>query len=155
MFISRNFFGPTVSYLLIHKLQNTMKFKRRHGKLEQGCVQSESHTATDALPPILPACRQPLLPACVFIAWDTVCHPRCFLFRKFVHEPICSWWEAFMNRASTVHRGERKKRKEKKTTVPVPLCPPQILNRLAWHCSQTSAARGQWLTVWAIAQPPT
>jgi hypothetical protein len=27
-----------------------MKFKRRHGELEQGCVLSESYTATDALP---------------------------------------------------------------------------------------------------------
>jgi hypothetical protein len=44
-----------------------MKFKRRHGEFEQGCVLSESYTATDALPPILPACRQPLLLACVFV----------------------------------------------------------------------------------------
>jgi hypothetical protein len=40
-----------------------MKFKRRHGEFEQGYVLSESYTATDALPPILPAYRQPLLPA--------------------------------------------------------------------------------------------
>jgi hypothetical protein len=42
------------------------------------CVLSESYTATDALPPILPACRQPLLPACMFITWDTIHHPRLF-----------------------------------------------------------------------------
>jgi hypothetical protein len=70
-----------------------MKFKRRHGEFEQGCVLSESYTATDALSPILPACRQPLLPACVFVTRHTVRHPRRFFFRK-----ICSWWEAFVNR---------------------------------------------------------
>jgi hypothetical protein len=56
-----------------------MKFKRRHGEFEQGCVLSESYTAPDALPPILPACRQPFLPACVFVTRDV------FFFRK-----ICS-----------------------------------------------------------------
>jgi hypothetical protein len=81
-----------------------MKFKRRHGEFEQGRVLSESYTATDALPPILPACRQPLLPACVFVTRDTVRHPRRFLFGKFVREPICSWWQAFVNRGSTVFR---------------------------------------------------
>jgi hypothetical protein len=55
-----------------------MKFKRRHGEFEQGCVLSESYTATDALPPILPACRQPLLLACVFVTQDTVRYPRRF-----------------------------------------------------------------------------
>jgi hypothetical protein len=55
-----------------------MKFKNRHGKFEQGCVLSESYTATDTLPLILPACPQPLLPACVFVTRDTVRHPRLF-----------------------------------------------------------------------------
>jgi hypothetical protein len=63
-----------------------MKFKRRHGEFEQGCVLSESYIATDALPPILPACRQPLLLACVFITRDTVRHLRGFLFREFVRD---------------------------------------------------------------------
>jgi hypothetical protein len=57
-----------------------MKFKRRHGEFEQGCVLSESYTATNALSLILPACRQPLLPVCVFVTRDTVRHPRHFLF---------------------------------------------------------------------------
>jgi hypothetical protein len=57
-----------------------MKFKRRHGEFEQGCVLSESYTATDALPPILPACRQPLLPACVFVTRDV------FFYGKFVRD---------------------------------------------------------------------
>jgi hypothetical protein len=99
MFENRNFFGPMASYLIIYKKpQNTMKFKRRHGEFEQRCVMSKRYTATDALPPILPACRQPLLPTCVFVTRDSVRHPRRFLFGKFVREPICSWWEAFVNR---------------------------------------------------------
>jgi hypothetical protein len=53
-----------------------MKFKRRHSEFEQGCVLNESYTATDALQPILPACHQPLLPACVFVTRATVRHPR-------------------------------------------------------------------------------
>jgi hypothetical protein len=85
-----------------------MKFKRRHGEFEQGCVLSESYTATDALPPILPACRQPLLPACVFVTRDTVLNLRHFLFGKFVREPICSWREAFVNRGSTVLNNNHK-----------------------------------------------
>jgi hypothetical protein len=67
-----------------------MKFNRRHSEFEQGCVLSESCTATDAPPLILPACRQALLPACVFVTQDTVRQPRHFLFGKFVREPICS-----------------------------------------------------------------
>jgi hypothetical protein len=63
-----------------------MKFKRRHGEFEQEYVLSESYTATDILPPIIPACRQLLLPACVFITRDTVRHLKHFLFRKFVHD---------------------------------------------------------------------
>jgi hypothetical protein len=63
-----------------------MKFKRRRGEFEQGCVLSESYTAIDALPPILPACHQPSLPACVFITRDTVRHPRLFFSGKFVRD---------------------------------------------------------------------
>jgi hypothetical protein len=64
-----------------------MKFKTRRGEFEQGCVLSESYTATDALPPILPACRQPLLPTCVFVTRDTVRHRRFFFFfGKFVRD---------------------------------------------------------------------
>jgi hypothetical protein len=75
---------------ILKKPQDTMKFKRRRGELEQACVLSESYTATDALPPILPACRQPFLLACVFVTRDTVRHPRLFFYGKFVSEPICS-----------------------------------------------------------------
>jgi hypothetical protein len=63
-----------------------MNFNRRHGEFEQGCVLSESYTATDAVPPILPACRQPLLLACVFVTRDTVRHPRRFFIGKFVRD---------------------------------------------------------------------
>jgi hypothetical protein len=66
-----------------------MKFKRRLREFEQGCVLSESYKTTNALPPILPACHQLLLPACVFITRDTVHQPRRFLFGKFVRELIC------------------------------------------------------------------
>jgi hypothetical protein len=84
MFVNRK-------YLIIYKKpQKTIKFKRRHGEFEQGCVLSESYTATDALQPILPACRQPLLPACVFVIRYTVRHPRRFWFGKSVLEQICS-----------------------------------------------------------------
>jgi hypothetical protein len=88
---------------IFKKPQNTMKSKRGHGEFKQRCVLRKSYTATDALPPVLPACRQLLLQACMFVTRDTVCHPRCFLFGKFVCEPICSWWEAFVNRGSTVY----------------------------------------------------
>jgi hypothetical protein len=75
-----------------------MKFKRRHGEFEQGCVLSECYTATDALPPILPAGRQPLLPACMFITRDTVRCQRLFcsenLFvNQFVQDERCSLTE--------------------------------------------------------------
>jgi hypothetical protein len=63
-----------------------MKFKRRQGEFEQRYVPSESYTATDALPPILTACRQLLLPACVFVTRDAVRHPTRFLFGKFVRD---------------------------------------------------------------------
>jgi hypothetical protein len=63
-----------------------MKFKRRHGEFEQGCVLNESYTAADALPLILPACHQLVLPACVFVTRDTVLHLRHFSFRKFVRD---------------------------------------------------------------------
>jgi hypothetical protein len=55
-----------------------MKFKRRNRECGQGYVLNESYTATEALPPILPACRQPLLPACVSVTRDTFRHPRRF-----------------------------------------------------------------------------
>jgi hypothetical protein len=72
-----------------------MKFKRRPGEFEHACVLSESYTATDALPPILPACCW-----LVFVTRDPVRHPRLFFFsenlfvNRFVREPkfhcLCS-----------------------------------------------------------------
>jgi hypothetical protein len=78
-----------------------MKFKRRHGEFDQGCVVSERNTPPDALPPILPAFRQPLLPAYVFVTRDTVLQPRLFLFAmRGVREPRfhCVLYFAFCNR---------------------------------------------------------
>jgi hypothetical protein len=96
-FVTRNVRKPKLLWShgvlfnnILKKPQNTMKFKRRHGEFEQGCVLSESYTATDALLPILPACCQPLLPACMFVTRDTVRYPRLFFSGKFVCEPICS-----------------------------------------------------------------
>jgi hypothetical protein len=60
-----------------------MKFKRRHGEFEQECVLSKSYAESDALPLILPACRQPLLPVCVFLTRDTLRH--FFLENLFVN----------------------------------------------------------------------
>jgi hypothetical protein len=63
---------------------NTIKFKRRHGEFEQGCVLSESYTATGALPPI------PVV-ACLRVRYSRHrSSPERFLFGKFVREPICS-----------------------------------------------------------------
>jgi hypothetical protein len=103
-FFTRNVRKPKLfNNIYIYKPQNTLKFKRGHGEFEQGCVLSESYTATDALPQILPVGGQPLLLACVFITRDIVRHPRRFLFGKFVREPICSWCETFVNRGSTIY----------------------------------------------------
>jgi hypothetical protein len=69
-----------VSYLVIYKkTQNAMKFKRRHGEFEQGCVLSESYTATDALPPILPVVAN----RCCQLACSS---PGRFLFGEFVRD---------------------------------------------------------------------
>jgi len=43
-----------------------------------------------------------VLTACVFVTRDTVCHPRRFVFGKFVRNANCSWSEAFVNRGLTV-----------------------------------------------------
>jgi hypothetical protein len=48
--------------------------------------------------------------------------------------------------------GKTKELGEKPDTVP--LCPPQIPQRLTWMWTQASMVRGQWLTAWAMAQPP-
>jgi hypothetical protein len=96
MFVNRNYF--ILFNNIFKKSQNTIKFKRRHSEFEQGCVLSESYKATDALPPIFPACRQPLLPACMFITRDTVRHPSLFCLEnlfvnRFVHDERRSWTE--------------------------------------------------------------
>ena len=37
-----------------------------------------------------------VLTACVFVTRDTVRHPRCFVFGKFVRKPNCSWTEVWL-----------------------------------------------------------
>lgn len=54
------------------------------------CLGWGSCTAINTLLQVLPACQPMLSPACGFIDWDTICHPRHFIFRKFVHELIFS-----------------------------------------------------------------
>jgi hypothetical protein len=56
-------------------------------------VLSESYTATDVLLPILPACHQLLLPACVFVTQDTVHHLKLFWWGKFVCDKRRLWTE--------------------------------------------------------------
>jgi hypothetical protein len=95
---------PSFTQSRTHRYQNTVEprftnlirswrpFVTRNVRKLKLCVLSESYTATGALPPILPACRQPLS-ACVFVTRDTVRHPRLFFFRK-----ICSWTDLFVMR---------------------------------------------------------
>jgi hypothetical protein len=80
----------TVKPRSTNSIRSWRPFVNRNVRKPELCVLSESYTTTDALPPIVAACRQPLLPACVFVTRDTVRHPRRFFFGKFVREPICS-----------------------------------------------------------------
>jgi hypothetical protein len=75
-----------------NSIRSWRPFVTRNVRKPKLCILSKSYTATDALPPILPVCRQPLLPACVFVTWDPVRHPRLF-FRK-----ICSWTDLLVMR---------------------------------------------------------
>jgi hypothetical protein len=47
------------------------------------------------------------------------------------------------------------KPKNSEKTCPVPLCPPQIPHGLTRARTRASAVRGQRLTAWAMARPPT
>jgi hypothetical protein len=110
----RSILTSTVEPWSTNLIRSWMTFVTRNDRKPKLCVLSEIYTTTDAVPPILPACRQPLLPACVFVTQDTVRHPRGFFFGKFVRderrsstdlfvmrgvrEQICSWWEAFVMR---------------------------------------------------------
>jgi hypothetical protein len=62
----------TVERRFMNLIRSWRPFVTRNVRKPELCVLSESYTATDALPPILPACRQPLLPACLFVTRDTV-----------------------------------------------------------------------------------
>jgi hypothetical protein len=84
----------TVEPRFTNLIRSWRPFVTRNVRKPKLCVLNESYTATDALPPILPACRQPSLPACVFVTWDTVRHPRLFFFWKFF-----SWTDLFVMRS--------------------------------------------------------
>jgi hypothetical protein len=94
-----SFFGPMMSYLIIYKkITKLNEVQEKAQRIWAGlCTEWKLHSnwcsSTDTVS---------LLPACVFITQDTVRHLRRFLFRKFVREPICLWWKAFMNQRSTV-----------------------------------------------------
>jgi hypothetical protein len=79
----------TVAPRFTNLIRSWRPFFSRNVRKPKLCVLSESYTATDSLPPIIPACRQPLLPVCVCVTRDTV--TRDVFFRK-----ICSWWQAFV-----------------------------------------------------------
>jgi hypothetical protein len=89
----------TVEPLFTNLIRSWRPFVIRNVRKPKLCVLSQSYTATDALPPILPACRQPLSPACVFVTRDTVRHPRRFFFpdnlfvNRFVRDERRSWTE--------------------------------------------------------------
>jgi hypothetical protein len=76
-----------------------MKFRRRHGEFEQGCVLSESYTATDTFSPILPACCQLvcLLLETPFVTQDVFCSENLFV-NWFVRDERRSWTDLFMMR---------------------------------------------------------
>jgi hypothetical protein len=83
----------TVEPRFTNLIRSWRLFVTRNVRKPKLCVLSENYTATDALSPILPACRQPLLPACLFVTRDTVRHPRLFFFGKFVRDESRSWTE--------------------------------------------------------------
>jgi hypothetical protein len=99
-FVNRNFIGPTVSYLIIYwkKPQNTMKFKRRHGrpiwtamywaKVTQQLALSRRYSQLVAKRCYRLAC---LLLETPFVTRDV------FVW-KICSWTICSWSEAFVNR---------------------------------------------------------
>jgi hypothetical protein len=68
----------TVEPRFTNLIRSWRPFVTRNVRKPKLRVMSESYTATDSVPPILPAFRQPLLPACVFATRDTVRHPRLF-----------------------------------------------------------------------------
>jgi hypothetical protein len=93
----------TVEPPFTNLIRSWRTFVTRNVRKPKLCVLSESYTATDALPSILPACRQPLLLACVFVNRDTIRHPRLFFFGKFVRDERRSWTDVplYINFATT------------------------------------------------------
>jgi hypothetical protein len=85
----------TVEPQFTHLIHSWRPFVTRNVRKLKLCVLSESYTATDALLLILPACRQLLLLACVFVTRDTI--TRDFFFWK-----ICPWTDLFVMRS--VHK---------------------------------------------------
>jgi hypothetical protein len=98
LLLSLSFFGPMVAYLIIIcKIKTTKKIKKRHSTFEQEAALSGGCDVTDALPPYI---SRTWLPVCLLGNRNSVRKPVRFLF--YVREPICSRWESFDNRGSTV-----------------------------------------------------
>jgi hypothetical protein len=72
-----------VSYLIIY-LKNTKhnEIKEKARRIQAGMCTEPKLPATDTPAPILSACCQSLLPACVFVIRDTVRHARRFCSEK-------------------------------------------------------------------------
>jgi hypothetical protein len=71
--------------ILVIVWNNEIQEKAR--TIRAGMCTERSYTVTDALPPILPACRQTLLPACVlhetpFVTRDFFCSENLFVNRS-------------------------------------------------------------------------
>jgi hypothetical protein len=105
MFVNRNFFDPTVFYLIIYKKTHKTQWNSREGtanssrdmywaKVTQQLTLSRRYSQLVANRCCLRVCS---LLETQFVTRDV------FFFGKFVREPICSWWEAFVNRGSTVY----------------------------------------------------
>jgi hypothetical protein len=91
-----------VAYLIIiiyKRQQTTKKIKKRHRKFEQEAALSGGCDVTDSLPPYI---SRTWSPVCLFGNRNSVRKPVRFLFWFYVREPICSRWESFDDRGSTV-----------------------------------------------------
>jgi hypothetical protein len=80
----------TVEPRFTNLIRSWRPFVTRNVRKPKLCVLRKSYTATDSHPPILPACRQPLLPPCVFVTRDV------YFFGKFVRKPkLCLLSESY------------------------------------------------------------
>jgi hypothetical protein len=102
--MNRNYFCRMVSYLIIYKKNHKTQRNSREGTANSSrdvyWVKVTQNWRSPADTPSLSP---------TVVAGLRVCYLRhrsspetFFFFGNFVHEPICSWWEAFVNWGSTV-----------------------------------------------------